>query len=99
MQLYLEGVHIQSTQRANRVIPDLKSYIDGRRDDSGCKPSFDLTEYKLGIDLPDFVIDHPVSPLFCKIRMRSVNRSMSIQVIRRLKQEANDFVSWSNVSQ
>ena len=43
------------------MVPDLETYIDIRRDESGCKPCYDLTEYALGIDLPDFVIEHPVS--------------------------------------
>ena len=31
-----------------------------RRDTSGCKPSFDLIEYAMGLDLPDFVVEHPI---------------------------------------
>lgn len=31
-----------------------------RRDTSGCKPVFDLIEYAMDIDLPDFVISHPI---------------------------------------
>lgn len=51
---------MQANDRDNGVIPDLESYIDIRRDTSGCKPVFDLIEYSLGIDLPDYVIEHPV---------------------------------------
>lgn len=34
-------------------------FIQLRRDTSGCKPVFDLIEYSMDIDLPDFVIDNP----------------------------------------
>ena len=35
-------------------------YVQVRRDTSGCKPVFDLIEYAMDIDLPDFVVGHPV---------------------------------------
>ena len=56
-------------------MPDLESYIDVRRDESGCKPVFDLVEYALGINLPDSVIEHPVSavPPAFRIRTRFIN--------------------------
>ena len=31
-----------------------------RRDTSGCKPTFDLIEYAMDIDLPELVVRHPV---------------------------------------
>lgn len=34
--------------------------IQMRRDNSGCKPVFDLIEYAMDIDLPEFVIRHPI---------------------------------------
>nr|QEP49715.1 alpha-muurolene synthase [Inonotus obliquus] len=60
LQLFFEAVHIQSIHREHGEIPDLEVYIDVRRDESGCKPVFDLIEYGLGINLPDFVIEHPI---------------------------------------
>ncbi|EJD02130.1 terpenoid synthase [Fomitiporia mediterranea MF3/22] len=60
LQLFFEAVHIQATHREDGEIPELESYIDVRRDESGCKPVFDLIEYGLGINLPDFVIEHPI---------------------------------------
>ncbi|KAL5529465.1 COP3 [Sanghuangporus baumii] len=60
LQLFFEAVHIQATHREDGEIPDLETYIDVRRDESGCKPVFDLIEYGLGINLPDFVIEHPI---------------------------------------
>ncbi|TFK30274.1 terpenoid synthase [Coprinopsis marcescibilis] len=58
--LFFESVNIQTRARDEGVIPDLESYIDVRRDTSGCKPCWALIEYALDIDLPDFVAEHPV---------------------------------------
>ncbi|KAF5373605.1 hypothetical protein D9758_000965 [Tetrapyrgos nigripes] len=58
--LFFEAVNIQATARDADVIPDLESYIDVRRDTSGCKPCWALIEYALGIDLPEFVAADPV---------------------------------------
>ncbi|KAH8117137.1 terpenoid synthase [Phellopilus nigrolimitatus] len=60
LQLFFEAVHVQATHREVGEIPDLESYIDVRRDESGCKPVIDLIEYALGIDLPDVVVEHPI---------------------------------------
>ena len=54
------AVHVQATDRDEGIVEDLESYIELRRDTSGCKPVFDLIEYSLGIDLPDAVVNHPV---------------------------------------
>ncbi|CCM04708.1 uncharacterized protein FIBRA_06895 [Fibroporia radiculosa] len=60
LELFFEAVQQQTMDREAGVVPDLESYIDIRRDTSGCKPSFDLIEYAMDIDLPDFVVEHPV---------------------------------------
>jgi len=60
LELFFEAVNVQANDRDNGVIPDMESYIDVRRDTSGCKPVFDLIEYALRIDLPDAVVNHPV---------------------------------------
>lgn len=60
LELFFEAVNIQAQDRDAGVIPDLESYIDMRRDTSGCKPVFDLIEYALRIDLPDSVVENPV---------------------------------------
>ncbi|OBZ69189.1 Alpha-muurolene synthase [Grifola frondosa] len=60
LQLFFEAVNQQARDREAGVIPDLESYIDMRRDTSGCKPVFDLIEYAMGIDLPEFVVTHPI---------------------------------------
>src|SRR6266702_399500 len=60
MQMFFQAVHQQALFRANGVVPDLETYIDMRRDTSGCKPVFDLIEYSLDLELPDVVIEDPV---------------------------------------
>lgn len=67
-----------------------------RRDTSGCKPSFDLIEYAMGIDLPDFVMDHPV--------IRALNQFANdlvtfVQLTSFSKAGLTRFLSvrWSNV--
>ncbi|KAL0946496.1 hypothetical protein HGRIS_012714 [Hohenbuehelia grisea] len=59
LELFFEAVNVQARARDDDVIPDLESYIDVRRDTSGCKPVFDLIEYALDIDLPEEVVTHP----------------------------------------
>ncbi|KAJ8480777.1 hypothetical protein ONZ51_g6432 [Trametes cubensis] len=60
LELFFEAVHQQARDREAGIIPDLESYMNVRRDTSGCKPVFDLIEYAVDIDLPDFVVTHPV---------------------------------------
>ncbi|KAJ7578534.1 terpenoid synthase [Mycena floridula] len=60
LELFFEAVNIQARARDNNAIPDLESYIDIRRDTSGCKPCWALIEYALDIDLPDCVVSHPI---------------------------------------
>ena len=60
MQMFFQAVHQQALFRANGVVPDLETYIDMRRDTSGCKPVFDLIEDSLDLELPDVVTEDPV---------------------------------------
>lgn len=60
MEMFFQSVVTQTQNRAQGTIPDLESYITVRRDNSGCKPCFQLAEFSAGIDLPDEVIQHPV---------------------------------------
>jgi hypothetical protein len=60
MNTYFEAVHQQALYRASGFIPDLGTYIEMRRETSGCKPVFDLIEYSLDLELPDAVVEHPV---------------------------------------
>ncbi|KAJ7772948.1 terpenoid synthase [Mycena maculata] len=60
LELFFEAVNIQAEMRDAGIIPDLESYIDVRRDTSGCKPCWALIEYALDIDLPDYVVENPV---------------------------------------
>ncbi|KAF9460207.1 isoprenoid synthase domain-containing protein [Collybia nuda] len=59
--LFFEAVNVQAQIRYDKTNPvDLESYIDLRRDTSGFKPCCALVEYSLNIDLPDYVVEHPV---------------------------------------
>ncbi|KAI0295458.1 isoprenoid synthase domain-containing protein [Russula brevipes] len=60
MEMFFQAVHQQAVYRADGVVPDLETYVDNRRETSGCKPVFDLIEYSLDLELPDAVVDHPV---------------------------------------
>ncbi|KAK1231745.1 Anterior gradient protein 3 [Marasmius sp. AFHP31] len=59
LELFFEAVNIQTIARDSDVIPDLETYIDVRRDTSGCKPCWALIEYALDIDLPEEVASSP----------------------------------------
>jgi len=60
METYFQAVHQQAFYRAEGIVPNLETYIEMRRETSGCRPTFDLIEYSLGLELPDDVIEHPV---------------------------------------
>jgi hypothetical protein len=60
METYFQAVHQQASYRGDGTIPDLEAYISERRDTSGCKPAFDLIEYAFDMELPEYVIEHPV---------------------------------------
>ncbi|KAI0320055.1 isoprenoid synthase domain-containing protein [Amylostereum chailletii] len=65
-QMFFQAVHQQAQDRMRGRVPDLATYIDMRRDTSGCKPCFDLIEYALGIELPEDVLEHPVVAALCQ---------------------------------
>ena len=60
LEFFFEAVHKEASDRDHKVIPELEDYIAIRRDTSGCKPVFDLIEYALQIDLPEYVVSHPI---------------------------------------
>ncbi|KAH8100789.1 isoprenoid synthase domain-containing protein [Cristinia sonorae] len=60
MDLFFKAVSQQARDRANGVVPELESYIEVRRDTSGCKPCFALIEFCADIDLPQEVVSHPM---------------------------------------
>lgn len=60
MDTFFQAITIQAKDRKDGVIPDLDSYISVRRDTSGCRPCWALTEYANGLDIPDEVMGHPV---------------------------------------
>ncbi|KXN82971.1 Alpha-muurolene synthase [Leucoagaricus sp. SymC.cos] len=56
---FFDAIVIQSDDLTKFVTPGLESYIHVRRDTSGCKPCFQLTEYAGQYDLPE-VVNHPL---------------------------------------
>ncbi|KAG2337543.1 terpenoid synthase [Suillus weaverae] len=60
MDLWFISAAKEADNRAKGHVNDVKSYIDLRRDLSGCKPYFALIEFVGRIDLPDEVVSHPV---------------------------------------
>jgi hypothetical protein len=58
--LFFQAITQQAGDRAEDIIPDLESYIELRRDTSGCKPCWALIEYANGLDIPDEVMAHEV---------------------------------------
>ena len=57
---FLQAVHQQASYRGDGTIPDVKTYILERRETSACKPLFDLIEYSHDLELPEYVLEHPV---------------------------------------
>ena len=60
MKSYMQAVQQQASYRGDGIIPDPETYIAERRETTACKPAFDLVEYGLGIELPEYVLEHPV---------------------------------------
>ena len=60
MQTFFQAMHQQVFYHADGIVLDIETYIEMRRDTSGCKPVFNLVEYSLDLELPDNVIKHPV---------------------------------------
>ncbi|KAF8588089.1 terpenoid synthase [Ramaria rubella] len=60
VELYLVAVHQQANHRDTGDIPSLEDYVQLRRLSSGCKPLFDLLEYSLDMQLPDYIIENPL---------------------------------------
>lgn len=56
---YLEGCHWESKNRRSGTAPDLPTYISTRRRSGGMRPSMDLSEIGLGIELANDTHDHP----------------------------------------
>ena len=58
--LFFRAITQQAADRRAGVIPDLESYIELRRDTSGCKPCWALIEYANGLNIPDDIMSHPI---------------------------------------
>ncbi|OSX61273.1 hypothetical protein POSPLADRAFT_1145701 [Postia placenta MAD-698-R-SB12] len=81
--LFFKAVRQEAQDRERGVLPDLESYIIMRRDTSACRPSFDLIEYTMGIELPRYVVDDPI--------VRALNQSANDLVAW-----SNDIYSFNN---
>ncbi|KAG2341925.1 terpenoid synthase [Suillus weaverae] len=60
MDLWFISAAKEVDNRAKGHVNDVESYIELRRDLSGCKSCFALIEFVGRIDLPDEVVSHPV---------------------------------------
>ncbi len=60
LQLFFEAVSKEAQYQNDGVILDAESYIAVRRDLGACKVFFDMIEYAYKIDLPEFVVEHPI---------------------------------------
>jgi hypothetical protein len=60
VQTFFHSVQQEASFRTLGLVPDLETYMEMRRNTSGCKLVFDLIEYSLDLELPDDVIEHPV---------------------------------------
>jgi hypothetical protein len=60
MKAYMQAVQQQASYRGDGTVPDFETYISERRETSACKPAFDLVEYGLDMELPEYVVKHPV---------------------------------------
>ena len=58
--LYLLAIKQEVKDRTSGEIPSLEIYIKHRQLSTGCKPLFDLIEYSLKMELPDYVIQDPI---------------------------------------
>ncbi|KAF8507833.1 terpenoid synthase [Hysterangium stoloniferum] len=59
MNAFLKSLEAESKSRGDDSLPSIAEFMSLRRDNGGCRPSFDLLEYSFGIELPDFVMDDP----------------------------------------
>ncbi|KIJ56936.1 hypothetical protein M422DRAFT_149816 [Sphaerobolus stellatus SS14] len=60
MESFFKSVESEAKSRADGTLPDIDAYMTGRRDNSGCRPCFDLIEYALGIDLPSHIAENHI---------------------------------------
>jgi hypothetical protein len=59
MEQYAQAVYQQVVTRVNKEVLDVESFIEMRRNTSGLRPIWAITEFSLGFDLPDEVMAHP----------------------------------------
>ncbi|KAI5835131.1 terpenoid synthase [Schizophyllum commune Tattone D] len=56
---YVNACAVEAQLRDEGKILSIQEFLPVRRDNSGVRPGFDLIEYCLGIDLPEFVFENP----------------------------------------
>ena len=60
MDHFFKAVKSEAKSREDGSLPRTDDYLVLRRDNSGCRPCFDLMEYALGIDLSSAVLENPI---------------------------------------
>lgn len=59
-QSYIDAITEQVSNRTCDRVPSIKEFIQLRRDTSAVKLCHALSEYSLGLDLPDIVFEDPI---------------------------------------
>jgi hypothetical protein len=98
MGFFFQTVTQQALDRATGVIPDLKSYIDLRRDTSGCKPCWALIECKPHTKISKAIMTTMLTSLTDANNLKIPDEVMDHPTILALGEATNDLVTWSNVS-
>jgi len=57
---YAVEIHTEAVLRDKSEVLDFSSYLSFRRETSGVRYTFDIVEYCLGLNLPQYVHDDPV---------------------------------------
>jgi alpha-muurolene/germacrene-A/gamma-muurolene/(+)-delta-cadinol synthase len=60
LELYLVSINQQAKERSSQENISVENYVRSRQLSSGCKPFFDLLEYSLDMDFPDYVMENPI---------------------------------------
>nr|A0A348B782.1 RecName: Full=Sesquiterpene synthase 6; AltName: Full=Terpene cyclase 6 [Postia placenta Mad-698-R]BBD74520.1 sesquiterpene synthase [Postia placenta Mad-698-R] len=81
--LFFKTAREEARDRERGVLLDLESYINMRRGTSACLSCFALTEYSIGIELPQYVVDDPI--------VQALNQSAN-----DLVSWSNDIYSFNN---
>ncbi|KAG1852782.1 isoprenoid synthase domain-containing protein [Suillus subalutaceus] len=94
-ELFFAAVARQMDNRAKGHMYNLESYIAFRRDQSGTKISFTLSEFAARIDLPDDVVSHPVIKALEDATSDYV--SWSNDIFSYNKEQSRGTAPWENI--